>query len=384
MTNKVIGLACATLNNYGSLLQTYALQTVIGREKIGSEIINYHEPILRKLMRMGDFEYLQTIFKKVFLDNPILGNGKVFPKNLTDRAACFDKFRKANLHFSVVCNNRTELTKLALSYKMVLLGSDQLWHPMNLLMDFYTLTFVPKGILKASYAASFGTSEIPEKMKKKYNYFISKFDYLSCREEAGVKLVKQLTGRTAQVVCDPTLLMTAKEWEPLLMDILRIEGNFIFCYFLGTNENHRILAKEWSERTGLKIVALPHIVEYVECDENYADYTPYKIGPAEFISLINKATFVFTDSFHASVFSLLFHKQLFVFDRFENNNVRATTSRIETLLGIVGQGQRLVKHNAQIENLCELEDIDFSQTDERLASFREQSYKYLRDVLNAI
>lgn len=379
-----LGLACATLNNYGSLLQTYALQTVISKEGIDSQIIKYHEPIARKIRRMKDWEYLKISIKKFCLNKiPFLG-GKVNKKNLVERAERFEDFRKKYLQFSEACNNRSELTSLASSYKMVMLGSDQLWQPMNLLMDFYTLTFVPDVVIKASYAASFGVSEIPKRMEDVYKRFISRFDYLSCREEAGAALVEKLTGRKAQVVCDPTLLITAKGWESALSDKVKYEEAYIFCYFLGANENHRTLAKQWSEKTGLKIVALPHVVEYVACDEKYADDLPYHVGPSEFLYLIKNASYVFTDSFHASVFSLQFHKQFFVFDRFENHKGRTTTSRIDTLLAVVNQEKRLVKHRACIDDIIALGNVDFSQIDERLEDFRIISYKYLQNVLQGI
>lgn len=381
---KKIGLACATLNNYGSLLQTYALQVVVNKEGINTEIIRYHEPVSRKIKRLKDFEYFKVIVKKVLLNNLPFFGSRADKKKLIGRAKCFDSFREDNLSFSKTCRSHKELTALSLSYNMVLLGSDQLWQPMNLLMDFYTLTFVPKGVIKATYAASFGVSEIPERMEDKYKNFIGEFDYLSCREEAGATLVKELTGREAQVVCDPTLLLTAEDWNLAMPKQIKIDKGYILCYFLGANENHRRLTKEWSKEKGLRIIALPHIVEYVACDEAYADDLQYQVGPSEFLYLIKNASYVFTDSFHASVFSLVFHKQFFVFDRFENHKGRATTSRIETLLNIVSHKERLVRHNASIGDIQKMKDIDFSQTDDRLENFRAHSHKYLKSVLQSI
>ena len=379
-----IGMACATLNNYGSLLQTYALQKVVRMHGFNPEIIRYQEPVWRKMRRMKNIEYAKVSIGKLLLSKlPMPGSG-LDKQKYKERANSFEEFRKANLHFSETCRSMGDLRELAKQYSLVLLGSDQLWQPMNLLMDFYTLSFVPDHVTKAAYAASFGVSIIPNSMQRAYKSYISRFDYLSCREESGVKLVRELVNREAKLVCDPTLLVDSGQWQAIISDNVKVDGDYVFCYFLGNNPNHRELVKQWRNETGLKIVALPHIVEYLRSDEGYADLTPFNVGPAEFLYLINHAAYVFTDSFHASVFSLLFHKQFFVFDRFENGKSHSTTSRIDTLLNVTGQKCRFVNHGGSIADLLKLSSINYAEVDEKLTNFRSDSLDYLNKVLDTV
>lgn len=380
---KKIGFVSATLNNYGSLLQTYALQSKVEELGLTPEIIYYKEPIYLIIPRLRNLELLKVTLKKMILRYVLGLKHKGLKNNLTKRAKAFNHFKQVNLVHSVTCKNRKQLVEQAKNYPIVLLGSDQLWHPMNLEKDFFTLTFVPDGVTKAAYAASFGVSEIPPKMETAYRDYLERFDFISCREKSGAKIVGDLTGKTVPVVCDPSLLMTAEEWIPMLSDKVKPEGKYIFCYFLGNNPLQRDYVKALKSKLKCQIVALPHIVEYVESDEGYADVLPYNVGPAEFLYLIKNAEFVCTDSFHASVFSLQFHKQFLVFDRFENGKGNSTTSRIETLLEVVKYPNRLIKNTEKAFSLIdEIKNIDYTQVDDLLREFRKESMNYLETIFD--
>ena len=106
-----------------------------------------------------------------------------------------------------------------------------------------------------------------------------------------------------------------------------VKGKYILCYFLGNNPLHREFAKRLKEVTGCKIIALTHLDEFVKSDEGYADETPYDIDPADFLNLIRNAEYVCTDSFHCSVFSILYKRQFFTFRRYNRNTKQSTNSR---------------------------------------------------------
>lgn len=376
-----IGIITVTNHNYGSILQSFALQIILKKKGHIFEVIKYIEPNIVKLKRIKNKEYvyakIKTIYKNIIftLFHPKLKH------LLNERKFAFDEFIDLNFTFSNSCFTKSELTKKSKEFSTILLGSDQVWHPMNLHMDFFTLNFVPDNIRKVAYASSFGVSCIPKTYQLKYKEYINRFQYLSCREEAGGELIKQLTGRKAHWVCDPTIILTGKDWIPIQSDKIKYKEKYIFCYFIGNNPNQRKLVKSFARNHGYKIVALLHIDEYIASDEDYADYTPYDVGPAEFLYLLNHSEYVMTDSFHATVFSLLFHKEFFIFNRFENGKGKSTVSRIDSLLKIVNLENRKIIKSNMIDGLPFDNDIDFQKVDILLDEFRHSSIQYLNDAL---
>lgn len=376
-----VGIVSVTNHDFGSILQTFALQAAVKKMGCNPQIVNYKESKIAKIKRFHNLEYavsrLKIIYKQIIMN---FVNSKQ-KKLLSERAHFFEKFIEKNLAFSKLCTNKEDLTELTKDFDVVLLGSDQVWHPMNLLMDFFTLTFVPDSTRKGAYAPSFGVSNIPVHYKKKYKKYIERINYVSSREITGVKLIKDLTGRDAPMVCDPTLLLTAKDWEDYLSNKVSYNEKYVFCYFIGNNPNQRQLVKEYARKEKLKIVALLHIDEYIASDEGYADYTPYNVGPSEFLYLIKNAECVMTDSFHASVFSLQFHKEFYTFNRFENGKGNSTSSRIDSLLETVKLQNRKVINGAKLDMLSD-KKIDYCQVDHLLMKFRETSLEYLKSVLS--
>lgn len=377
---KFIGLVSVTNHNYGSILQTFALQTAVRNMGCDTQIIKYSEGNSAKIWRFRNSEYAINRLKMIYKQ---LAMRLLYPKHkhlLGERALAFREFIDKELSFSKVYTSLSALGVASKNYDAVLLGSDQVWHPMNLLMNYFTLNFVPDGVKTGAYAPSFGVSSISESYRKPYTDYINRIEYVSCREMAGVKLIKELTGREVPMVCDPTLLLTAQDWDKCLSNKVKIKEKYVFCYFIGNNPNQREVVKEYAKLHGLKVVALLHIDEYIASDENYADYTPYNVGPAEFLYLLKNAECVMTDSFHASVFSLQFHRNFYTFNRFENGNGNSTTSRIDSLLRTANVMDRKVKNGANVSDLVNT-TIDYKDVDERLKHFRASSEAYLKTIV---
>lgn len=375
--NKV-GIIAVTNYNFGSLLQSFALLKTVEKMGYDVEIISYHEKIVNKLQRFQNKEYICNK-KRSFERNLFF---TFFKRKCKQQRLCkFEEFVRNYIHLSIPCCEKKQLSLLANKYNFILLGSDQVWHPMNLAMDYFTLNFVPDDIRKIAYAPSFGVSTLPNKMKPAYQQFISRFQFLSCREETGIQLVRELTGREAEIVCDPTLLLNKDIWEDLSGKEKKVEGKYVFCYFIGNNPNQREMVVEFSKQNHLKIVSLLHIDEYISTDENYADITPYDIGPLEFLNLIKNSEYVMTDSFHATLFSLVFHKCFYTFNRFENNRGNSTTNRIDNLLTITNTQHRKVKTYAFASQLEQFNDIDYVEVDKRIETFRNKSLHYLMTAL---
>ena len=135
-----------------------------------------------------------------------------------------------------------------------------------------------------------------------------------------------------------------------------------------------------SQATGNRIVALTHVDEYVHSDNGYADETPWDIGPSEFLNLIRDAEWVCTDSYHCTVFSMLYKRRFFSFRRYSRKTVQSTNSRLDTLLEQCGLTERLLTGKEEIPSCTDL-NIDYKKVHRRIDRLREYSWKYLKDAL---
>lgn len=387
---KKIGIvSCYFQHNYGSMLQAYATQMVLDKMGIENETIDISG--FRGEIKKAKIKY----FMKASLSSDILLSKfgmaknafiKKFIKNdyvikMRDRTRKFDSFCSQKFKLSDRYDSKKDLSQQCQKkYSTILVGSDQLWLPGNIAADYYTLNFVPNTVNSVAYATSFGQSSLPKDSSCKATDFLKRIKHISVREESGQKLVEQLTNRKVPVVCDPTLLFTGDEWLSIQVDEPVVKDPYIFCYFLGNNPPHREFAKRLSQKTGYKIVALANLDEYVKCDNQYADITPYDVDPSDFLNLIRHAAYVCTDSFHCSVFSILYKRTFFTFRRFTKNTRQSTNSRLDTLFKLTGITGRIQEGNEDIETVLQLK-IDFDRVHKKLEKVREESFAYLTRAL---
>lgn len=387
---KKVGIvSCYFQHNYGSMLQAYATQMALDEMGIDNETIDISE--INGEIKKAKIKY----FLKASLTSDILLYKFGMAKNVlikkfskSDyvtkshvRNQKFDAFSKREFHLSEKYVSKAELSqKCNENYSAVLVGSDQLWLPGNIAADYYTLNFVPDDVNSIAYATSFGQSSLPKDSAKKASIFLKRIKHIGVREESGQKLVKQLVGRKVPVVCDPTLLFTGDEWMAIQKEEAIIKEPYILCYFLGNNQPHRAFAKRLKEETGCKIVALTHLDEYVKCDDEYADITPYDVDPADFLNVIKNASYVCTDSFHCSVFSMLYKKTFFTFKRYARKTKSSTNSRLDTLFNFAGITGRVLEGDEDIQKCLDMR-IDYEEVHKNLASIRKESYQYLISAL---
>ncbi len=387
MAKKVGIVSCYFKDNYGSMLQAYATKKILDNNNIPNETININNNIDFKkgkrkyyISQIFNFNFIKSKFGmiKLKLDKKIV---KGLEKNISIRNNKYKEFRR-EFNLSKNVSTYSELHKMAKEkYTDILVGSDQLWLPVNVVADYYTLNWVPDNINKISYATSFGVSTIPEEYNEKYKLFLRRFDHLSIREDSGVKLAKEIAGVNAKLVCDPTLLLTKEEWEKEASKERKYDEKYILCYFLGSNIEHRKFAERLKQKTGCKIVSLNHADEYVKYSDEFCDYAPFDIGPREWISLVKNAEYVLTDSFHGTVFSLIFNKKFYCFRRYSSNATGSTNSRLDSILKIAEvNSERILTGLEKVEDVLKL-DIDFEKVNQNLDKFRKDSKKWL---LNAI
>ena len=371
------------------MLQAYATQMALDKLDYENETIDIagfnHEIKKAKILYFAKASLTSDILiSKLGMAKNVLI--KKFSKNdyarlSKVRSDRFDAFGKKYFRLSSRYSSKEELGKKCdENYSSVLVGSDQLWLPGNIAADYYTLNFVPTTVNSIAYATSFGQSSLPKDSAKKATIFLKKIKHIGVREESGQKLVKKLAGRNVPVVCDPRLLFTGDEWMKIQKKEPIIKGKYILCYFLGNNPPHREFAEKLKKETGCKIVALTHLDEFVKSDEGYADETPYNIDPADFLNLIRNAEYVCTDSFHCSVFSILYKKEFYTFRRYNRNTRQSTNSRLDTLFKITGIEGRLLAGDEKIVDCLNIK-TDFDEAHKKLAGVRQQSYEYLKVAL---
>lgn len=258
------------------------------------------------------------------------------------------KFEKFNYDYiknsKYVLNRKCNLFKLNNHYDYFLVGSDQVWnYKFGWATDNDFLTFANKE-KRISFAASFGINEISNDLKEYYKKNLEQFKAISVREERGKEIIKELTGRKDTVVLlDPTMLIPIERWndvmkKPKMLD--KLHGKkYILEYFLGNlSENRKKEIKRISKESNCEIIDI--------LDEKSPFYL---CGPSEFVYLEKNAFLICTDSFHSTVFAILFNRPFVVFDR-EDKEVKMN-SRLETLLNKFGLNNRWFENKIDIQML---------------------------------
>lgn len=371
--------------NYGTTLQAYATAAALEAENVEYELIRYKKKrtVVEKICSVPRLlngvllnDKYEAIVKKIGeIQHP------AFAEMDAVRKAEFDEFQ--NEHFtklSPVFVGYNALCEGANRYSAVVTGSDQLWSPAGLPTNYYNLMFVPDSIRKISFASSFGVSNIPWYQMKRTREYLNRIQHISMRENRGAEIVKELTGRTVPVVMDPVFYFDKQEWEALIPPAAPEWENYIFCYFLGANPEHREAAKKLAAQTGKKIVTLRHLDRYVAGDEDFGDYAPYDVDPARFLSILRNADYICTDSFHGSAFSILHEKKFVVFDRYNSRSANSKNSRIDSLCRNLGLEDRRYSGQPDILQLME-QEIDYAAVVEKTAQYRVNMKDYLSQAL---
>jgi len=375
-----IGILTLPLHtNYGGILQAYALQTVL--ERMGHEVVVFDCP-LRKFelpIWKKPLCYSKRIIKRYILQE----KGTLINKEKID----FEKeryFRKNTQPFINAHIHRYVVRKLEDIKKndidAIVVGSDQIWRMLYFKSMWFTkraanafLAFTAGwNIKRIAYAASFGnnTPEIPEREIEDCRKAISSFDAVSVREESGVEICKRLFGIDAQWVLDPTMLLSSDDYIKLIggnMGQSRSTGT-LMSYVLDENSDVSELRATIAKGKKLRINITNIAVNRIGQNDLIAQ-PPVENWLQSFLD----ADFVINDSFHACVFSILFHKQFIVY-----GNKDRGMERFTSLLGMFGLQDRLVTSSSEYKPLP---DIDYDKVDRILNEKRQETMSFLESSL---
>lgn len=365
------------MNNYGAALQGYALYSTIRDFGYDCDIIRYEgrsDRTQRKSSLLNSCKRMFSgSFKQVYQ--------KLHAKDLKERELLFAGFQKDNMTFYKEERlNYHRLLENPPEYDSFVCGSDQIWNPTfrNGKNDYgYFLNFAPEGRKRIAYAPSIGVSSLPQGCKEDMKELIEKFHAISVREAEGAKIVKELTGKDVPVCLDPTLIRGREDWKEISrMPDIKHEKYILFYRFGGekiTDEK----VKSISKKLGLPVIVMPLFPKW----SDMAYTNELKVGPREFLGLIKNASFVCTESFHATVFSIIFSTPFLSFPRKHLcRGVKHSDSRIHTLLGFTGLEKRFVYSDDDMD-FDSMFQIDFEKAHQAIDEKRKNSLQYLREAL---
>ena len=300
-------------------------------------------------------------------------------RKLAQRGRVFSRFISENITQSEkTYRGFTALARADQSFDCYICGSDNIWNKLKF-DPTYFLAFVPDDIPKFSYAAGLSAKNLSDADQRRFLPLIERLDAVSVRDSIGVRLLRSLTDKPVREDVDPTLLLTADEWTRMRKPVENVPLHYIFCYLLGNNPDARKAARRLKQSTGLPIVNLPHATTIQSSDIGFGDVRKYDVDPAGFLTLVSGADYVITDSFHGSVFSILFNRNFVAFRRFRTGTEADLNLRLDCLMERVYLPRRIAVNT---ENALELlkEQIDYQPVNQRIQELRADSLEYLRQI----
>lgn len=377
-----IGILTLPLNsNYGGVLQAYALQTVLKR--MGHDVLEVelkknlrwqYPPLWKMPLSFGKrflFKYIvRRKNQKILLERY---ERKIYPLLVHDILEFISKYIK---QFKV-----DKLIDCKGKFDAFVCGSDQIWrykyYPLfeGDIANVYLKFLGDDSCKRIAYAASFGTDnwEYPAKETAECKNWIQKFDAVSVREETGVKLCSTYYDIKAKHVLDPTMLLSKDDYVDLIekSDVPKSKGN-LFCYILDNTDEKMNVVKNIEKQRHLSSFFMNG-----DCG-NWTEDLEKRIQPPveSWLRAFYDSEFIVTDSFHACVFSILFHKQFLVI-----GNKDRGLARIYSLLSMFGLKDRLTSDTGL--DINRMKTIDYDRVDEILAKHREESRTFLIQALTS-
>lgn len=367
---KIYTITCHDVYNYGASLQAHALMIYLQQLGHCVEIIDYKPEYLSK---RGDLfavnpKYSTNVLKKLFFLSVKVPMRLLFEWS---RVRSFNHFTRNFLTLTPqTYHSCAELEASLPCADIYIAGSDQIWNSFynNGKDPSFYLQFAPKNTIKASYAASFSISVLEESIKPIAKTWLKSLDYIAVRETTGLAILEDLNIHKGIQVVDPVLLLGREYWSQIASKKL-IKGNYLLVYDFEKNSEIQLLAKRIAREKNLNIVS---ITDFYKLD--YADVSINYAGPQEFLSLIKNCDFFISNSFHGTVFSMIFRKDFYTFNRL----VHKVNSRMSDLLASVGLSDRIITPTSSD---FQITPVDYSQYKNILYNI-EKSKQYINSIIN--
>lgn len=363
---KIKTITCHDVYNHGASLQAYALQTYLESLGHSVEIIDYKPDYLSRhylLWAVDNPIYDKPIVKQMYLMAKLPGRIKALR-----RKKVFDDFTRKYLKLTGMRYQSCEELKDNLPKADVYIaGSDQIWNTMfqNGRDAAFYLDFVPQTAKRIAYAASFATEDVAEEYKPFVRRMLQNFDDISIRERCSLPLLKSLGRDDGVAVCDPVFLLSRNDWEQYL-PVANQEEQYLLVYDSENSLKIREIAMQIAYKKGLKIYNVSAF------PLNYVDKDLWISSPLDFVRMVRDAAYVISNSFHATVFALIFEKDFCVINRSEKIN-----ERMRSLLSAYNLEGRIVTDFS----VSLLSSINYPEVNPLLQKDIENSKEFLNQSL---
>lgn len=378
---KKVGLVTYCEGNFGSVLQCYATQSLLREKGVACELLQRKETTFlgRLHMRAGfrlnrTFKYMRYPKHRTTFDELVLmlasGSGRRMNDASAQKTARFIREHIVVRDVSYKQIKRAARTK---AYTAFFSGSDQIWSASWFVRNpWWFLRFAPKQ-KRVAWAPSFGGDAVAPYNVVDYARYIKSYAHLSAREDLGVDIIKQLTGRDAAALSDPSVLLDREQWRELYRDRDRESEPYVLLFFLDPPSSvARDMIAHVQELTGKRLL----VFAYDE-HESLGDVPARNGDPADFLAMIDGAEFVLTDSFHAAMFSTIFGTPFFIFNR----NSKASTQSIRMRNHVKTYGLES-RYLTEVRPMTEADlHMDQAHIDAVLSQKRERFEAYLDEVL---
>ncbi len=360
--------------NYGTLLQAFALNYFLNScESIDCDFV-YYELDKNNLdipFRLLSMETPKKIYSKIFKRRTISEKKKGAIG--VQRRACAEFFERIK-HTGLL--TKKELSLLNSQYEAFICGSDQIWNP-DYFDKSYFLDFVKSKNKKIAFAPSMGGCSIPYRLRNTYRRLISRFDYLSARENEAATLISALTGRKCEHIVDPTFLLSAEEWIKALGVKADSSKRYLLCYFLSPQPWYLDCVKYYSKINNLEVICLKNAES--EYSKDFDEFAEIVGGPEDFVAAIASASFVITDSFHGTLFSAFFNREFVTLQRFSKVGKKSENVRVTSFLESVNLSDRFISSDSKVTE--QLKPINFESINDYIDNRRTDAIRYLFNAL---
>lgn len=376
--------------NYGAMLQCYALQHYLKSLGYVCKVIDLLRPYHEDYIQTPGFEpfNMKKVHRNIkgeikkflghYLHRYDANNKKfsiTYAREIAHKKEQFSQFDK-RIDYTKEYKSIGELYANPPLFDVYVTGSDQLWNPTQpYCIEPFFLTFVKSG-RKISYATSIGVSNIPESIKQKYISWLNSYDFISVREKEAKDILMGVNKPIYKII-DPTFLLPKAEWENLMDTSLEVmKEKYIFCFTLSYLSDLHSYLKKYSKQQSIKYVYVVHAFQdapYTCKDKNVIGLID--VSPEQWLGLIHNANEIFTDSFHGTVFSLIFGKSFYSY--IPSFNKRG--SRIENLLQLFNLKERIIY--SLNDFIKDQKCIDFNEVNTIIKKERTKATDFLNKAI---